>query len=141
MKMNSSRPLTIFLAISMFMVGFLKFFDPFKGWYTQQILTSGFGDLEYAMGILGELAVGLGLFYVLLFPMPLSRSYWIKMAASSLVVVMMAVGIYVHLQPDVPGEVLPLKIKPPYIPGFFLLLGVVHAFLATREWPSSLTKG
>ena len=40
----------------------------------------------------------------------------------------MAVAIYVHLQPGVPASVLPLGIKPPVIPGFVLLLGLLTAF-------------
>jgi hypothetical protein len=34
----------------------------------------------------------------------------------------MAVAIYVHLQPEVPAIVLPLGIKRPLIPLFFMLL-------------------
>jgi hypothetical protein len=37
---------------------------------------------------------------------------------------MMLVATYVHLQPDVPAEVLPLGIKPPLIPLSFLALSV-----------------
>ncbi|MCV9387143.1 hypothetical protein [Reichenbachiella ulvae] len=139
MKIKSSRSITVFLAVSMFMVGFLKFFDPFKGWYAEQISSSGFGELEYAMGIAGELAVGLALLAVLFIQRGFSPMaiYWTKMAASALVVIMMAVGIFVHLHPDVPAAVLPLKIKPPYIPGFFLLLAVIHARLITKELSST----
>jgi hypothetical protein len=38
----------------------------------------------------------------------------------------------VHLNPNVPASVLPLKIKPPFIPGFFLLLAMADIFLIGR---------
>src|SRR5690606_10632815 len=50
-------------------------------------------------------------------------------AASSLVIIMMGVGIYVHFHPNVPAEVLPLKIKPPYIPAFFMALAITNITL------------
>jgi len=40
----------------------------------------------------------------------------------------MGVAIYVHLQPQVPAGVLPLGIKPPFIPVSVLLLGLITAF-------------
>ncbi|SHJ72111.1 hypothetical protein SAMN04488028_1011013 [Reichenbachiella agariperforans] len=135
MQMKSRKYMTGFLGVSMFMVGFLKFFNPFKGWYAVQISSSGFGDLSYAMGIFGELVVGVALLYVLLFPhrFKLKWYYAINLTASAMVVVMMAVGILVHLHPEVPADVLPLKIKPPFIPAFFLLLGVAHGVLIAKE--------
>jgi hypothetical protein len=41
---------------------------------------------------------------------------------SALVIMMMATAIRTHLHPNVPADVLPLKIKPPFIPGFFCSL-------------------
>jgi hypothetical protein len=45
----------------------------------------------------------------------------------------MLVAIYVHLQPEVPPEVLPLGIKPPVIPLFVLLLDVMVAIPAWND--------
>jgi len=45
----------------------------------------------------------------------------------------MLVAVYVHLQPGVPAEVLPLGIKPPAIPLFVLLLGVMVAIPAWKD--------
>jgi hypothetical protein len=53
-------------------------------------------------------------------------------ACSSLFLEML-VAVYVHLQPGVPPEVLPLGIKPPVIPLFVLLLGVMVAIPAWKE--------
>ena len=53
-------------------------------------------------------------------------------ACSSLFLVML-VAIYVHLQPGVPPEVLPLGIKPPVIPLFVLVLDVMVAIPAWKD--------
>jgi hypothetical protein len=44
----------------------------------------------------------------------------------------MAVAIYVHLQPEVPASVLPLGIRPPLIPLFFMLLAGLNLFQLYR---------
>ena len=124
-----------FLGISMFMVGALKFVNPFKGWYTLQVEKSGLGDFSYVMGILGEIAVGIILVFALLQKDKLSIKVFnqLVVAASVVIVIMMATGMYVHFHPEVPAEVLPLKIKPPYIPGMFLLLALGNIYLTKRQ--------
>lgn len=115
--------------------GSLKFVDPFKSWYATQIDQSGLGELSYVMGIAGEIGVGLAVLLALTLGgkwLPQRRLLLIS-GASVGVVVMMSVGIWVHLQPAVPAEVLPMKIKPPYIPGFFLALAVANIWLSLRE--------
>lgn len=121
-----------FLGISMFMFGFLKFFNPFKAWYTLQISGSGLSSTSYIMGIAGELTIGIVLLYCMIRWNSINlKLRTLLLAGSSIViVVMMVTGIYVHLQPDVPADVLPLKIKPPYIPAFFMLLGVWNSWNA-----------
>lgn len=108
-KMNVTKSIAWFLGISMFMFGLLKFTDPFKGWYTAQITNSGMGEFSYAMGILGEIAAGTILLFCLLYKSHLpDRLYSLLITTSlSLIVVMMSTGIYVHLHPDVPADVLP----------------------------------
>lgn len=115
--------------------GTLKFVNPFKSWYATQIEQSGLGDLSYVMGIAGEIGVGLALLLALTLGgkwLPQRRLLLISVASAA-VVVMMSVGIWVHLQPAVPAEVLPMKIKPPYIPGFFWVLAVANVWLSLRE--------
>lgn len=126
--------ISLFLGVSMFMVGFLKFFNPFKSWYATQITTSGLGSTAYWIGISGEIVVGL-LFVLLLIiknRMPAKLFYTAIAGCSGVVSVIMVVGFYVHLHPDVPGEVLPLKVKPPVIPGVFLLLAVFNILVVRR---------
>lgn len=116
------------LGLSMFLFGTLKFFQPFQGWYTTQITASGLGSFSYGLGIAGEILTGLAFLYVLVRSKQLSwpLSQRILLVASASVIAIMAVGMYVHFHPQVPAEVLPLKIKPPYIPGFFLVAALTN---------------
>lgn len=134
--MKFIKSISLFVGISLFMFGVLKFVNPFKGWYTAQIANSGLGELSYVMGILGELAVGVALISIFLFQSKIShkRLLLTVILASVVVTIMMLTGFYVHLHPNVPADVLPLKIKPPYIPGFFLLLALVNIYLAVKEY-------
>ncbi len=47
----------------------------------------------------------------------------------------MLVAFYVHLHLRVPASVLPLKIRPPFIPGFFLVLALVNIY-----WGKNIVK-
>ena len=53
--------------------------------------------------------------------------------ACSMLVSQMVVAIYVHLQPQVPANVLPLGIKPPVIPFVVLLLALLTAFAVWKK--------
>ena len=118
----------------MFMFGFLKFFQPFRGWFEIQIQQSHLPHESILAGKLTEMLTGC------LFLLPwLWRSLTAKsrdqvlLIASFILVVQMCVAIYVHLQPGVPASVLPLGIKPPVIPGTVLLLGLLTAFSVWKE--------
>lgn len=118
----------------MFMFGFLKFFQPFRGWFEIQIQQSHLPHEAILAGKLGEMVTGC------LFLLPwLRRSLTAKsrgqllLIASSLLVVQMGTAIYVHLQPQVPASVLPLGIKPPVIPLVVLLLASLTAFTVWKE--------
>jgi hypothetical protein len=134
-KMKRDKILNGFLGLSMFLFGVLKFVNPFKGWYAAQVAGSGMVEASYALGIAGEIIVGGALLSWVFLGAQQTSFAWkgIRIIASLGVVVMMATAIWVHLQPGVPADVLPLKIKPPVIPGFFLLLGLINAALAFRQ--------
>lgn len=119
----------------MFMFGILKFANPFKGWYSVQINNSGLGEISYTMGIMGEIAVGATLLSCLIFRRSISKKLYTFLTTISFltIVVMMLTGVYVHLHPNVPADVLPLKIKPPYIPAFFMLLAVANIYASIRR--------
>ena len=85
------------------------------------------------MGKTAEIMTGL------LFLLPRVRLWQAKwegrillIACSSLFLEML-VAVYVHLQPGVPPEVLPLGIKPPVIPLVVLLLDAMVAIPAWRD--------
>lgn len=127
--------ISVFLAVSMFVFGVLKFFDPFKGWYAVQIHGSGLGESSYWLGITGEIMTGVLLLSSVVFRKNLSlKMFSIGITvASAMIVVMMMTGIYVHLHSNVPASVLPLKIKPPYIPGLFLLLAITNLIIVQQR--------
>lgn len=113
----------------MFLFGFLKFFQPFHGWFEIQIQQSHLPHEAILAGKLTEMLTGV------LFLLPwLRRSLSAKtkdqilLTACFILFTQMAVAIYVHLQPSVPASVLPLGIKLPVIPVIVLLLGLLTAF-------------
>ena len=132
--MKAVRVISIFLGFAIFMFGILKFVDPFKGWYSVQIKNSGTSESLYWLGITGEISAGLLFICSVLFRKKLPKKVFslIIIAASGIVIMMMVTAIRVHLHPNVPADVLPLKIKPPFIPGFFLALAVADIFLTLR---------
>jgi len=113
----------------MFTFGFLKFFQPFYGWFEIQIQQSHPPQQSILAAKLGEMAVGclLVLPWVRRSLAAKSRGQFLLLACLMLVV-QMGTAIYVHLQPQVPASVLPLGIKPPLIPGTVLLLALLTAF-------------
>lgn len=122
-----------FLGTVIFMFGFLKFFDPFHTWFHIQIAKSGLPPLGVPLGIAAEMSIGLGLLLASSFRQSIkSVSTPILALASAGLVVNMAVAIYVHLQPEVPANVLPLGIKPPFIPLVVALLAGLNLFQVFR---------
>ena len=118
----------------MLMFGFLKFFQPIRGWFDVQIQQSHLPHEAILAGKLTEMLTGV------LFLLP---RFWRSLMAKNrerllliaclLLVSQMTVAIYVHLQPGVPASVLPLGIKPPVIPGVVLVLDLLTAFAVWKE--------
>jgi len=114
--------------------GFLKFVNPvIDGWFHVQIQQSHLPHLAILMGKIAEIMTGI------LFLLPRLHAWQAKWKARILLIACsslffeMLVAVYVHLQPGVPSEVLPLGIKPPVIPLFVLLLGVIVAIPAWKD--------
>ena len=127
--------LSIFLGILMLAFGFLKFFQPFRGWFDAQIHLSHLPEQSILAGKIGEMITG----FLFLLPWlwkSLNGTFRVAalLLASASLVVQMLTAIYVQLQPQVPGNILPLGIKPPYIPGFVLILALLTAILVVREY-------
>jgi hypothetical protein len=129
MSSRLSKILSLVLGIQMFTFGFLKYFQPFRGWFDVQIQQSHLPHESILAGKLTEMLTGV------LFLLPwawrsLSAKHknQILLLACFILFTQMAVAIYVHLQPGVPAGVLPLGIKPPIIPCTVLLLGILTAF-------------
>jgi len=122
-----------FLGTVIFTFGFLKFFEPFRTWFHIQIAQSGLPPLGVPLGIAGEISIGLSLLLASSFRQRIKSLFTpIVALASGGLIVNMAVAIYVHLQPEVPANVLPLGIKPPFIPLVFVLLAGLNLFQLFR---------
>lgn len=128
MSSRLSKVLSLVLGVMMFLFGFLKFFQPFDGWFDVQIQQSHLPHAAIPAGKLTEMLTGV------LFLLPwIGRRLSAKtkdrilLMACLLLFSQMAVAIYVHLQPGVPAGVLPLGIKPPVIPVTVLTLGLIMA--------------
>ena len=122
-----------FLGTVIFMFGVLKLFEPFHTWFHIQIAKSGLPPLALPLGIAGEMSIGLGLLLASSFRQRIkSLSRPILALASAGLIVTMAVAIYVHLQPEVPANVLPLGIKPPFIPLLVALLAGLNLLQLLR---------
>jgi hypothetical protein len=114
--------------------GLLKFINPtIDGWFHVQIQQSHLPHAAILMGKIAEIMTGI---FFLLPSFRRWQAQWegrILLIACSSLFLEMLVAIYVHLQPAVPPEVLPLGIKPPVIPLFVLLLNVLVAIPAWKE--------
>lgn len=132
--MRPSIIISLCMGISMFMFGFLKLFYPISEWFTIQLSKSGLPGYLFWPGILSEISVGLTLLLGVFLRkrIPLHSLKIILLFGSFWVIGNMIVAVYVHLQPAVPANVLPLGIKPPFMPVFFLLLAVINMFLIRR---------
>ena len=126
--------IALVLGVTMFMFGFLKFFDPFHSWFQVQIANSHLPAPSFAMGIAGELAIGIAFIVSFAARTRLGRYRQGLVVTTCLgLIVNMCVATYVHLQPNVPAEVLPLGIKLPFIPLSFLALAVWELVLVMRS--------
>jgi len=122
LKYNST-----FLGTAILTFGFLKLFDPFNTWFHVQIARSGLPPLSIPLGMAGEMSIGLSLLFATAFRERIRTLFRPVVAlASAGLIVMMAVAVYVHLQPEVPASVLPLGVKPPLMPLAFMVLAVVN---------------
>ena len=129
MSTRLNKGLSLVLGVLMFMFRFLKFFEPFHGWFDIQIQQSHLPQQSILAAKLGEMAAGCLLVLPWLRRSLAARSRGpFLLLACLMLVVQMGTAIYVHLQPQVPASVLPLGIKPPLIPGTVLLLALLTAF-------------
>ena len=138
--------LSLFLGLLMVTFGALKFVDPtIDGWFHVQIQQSHLPHSAILMGKIAEIVTGILFLLPRFRPWPAKWESRILLIACSSLFLVMFVAIYVHLQPGVPAEVLPLGIKPPVIPLFVLILGVMVAIPAwegsrTEELPGLVSK-
>jgi len=124
---------SLFLGVFMFVFGSLKLIEPFRTMFDIQITKSDLPRFSIPMGKAGEMAIGLGLFLPTCFRQKVPNLYGpIVFVASAGLIVNMGIATYVHLQPEVPANVLPLGIKTPFIPLFVMFLAAVNLYQLYR---------
>jgi hypothetical protein len=118
----------------MFMFGFLKFFQPIRGWFDIQIQKSHLPHEAILAGKVTEMITGTLFLLPWIWKSLTAKSKNLLLLIACLILFTeMGVAIYVHLQPQVPASVLPLGIKTPVIPVVVLLLGLFTAFGVWKE--------
>jgi hypothetical protein len=133
--MKTIRTNSILLGSMSLAFGLLKFTDPFQTWYATQIETSGLPSIAYSMGIGGEIVTGLLLLMPWLPSFSATSNKISLLAGHGSLGIIMIVACYVHLLPNVPADVLPLKIKPPFIPLVVLAYTVFNMISLIRSRP------
>jgi hypothetical protein len=124
--MKKIKTLSIILGLISLIFGLLKFVNPFKEWYSAQIQTSGLPLIAHHLGILFEILTGVALLLPFLTTMDKSSHRSILVLAHTSLIIILIVAAIVHLNPEVPAEVLPLKIKPPFIPLGIMLITIFN---------------
>ena len=131
---SAKTKLSPVLGLLMFTFGFLKFVNPtIDGWFHVQIQQSHLPHSAILMGKIAEIMTGILFLLPRFWPWQAKWGDRILLIACSSLVLEMLVAVYVHLQPGVPPQVLPLGIKPPVIPLFVLLLAVLVAVPAWND--------
>lgn len=133
---KSTRIITGYLGAIMLVPGTVKFFEPFKTFFTTQIDKSElpFPTLTFWSGQLGEITVGLTLLAFLFLWKKISPSSAKKIfyGGNLAVTVIMLVAVYVHLHPAVPAEVLPFEKKAPLLTLFTLTMVFLNIYMYRR---------
>lgn len=124
--MKTIKILSISLGLMSLAFGVLKFVSPFKDWYATQIETSGLPRLAYSLGILGEILIGIAFLFPYLITVTSAKKRLLLILANSGLILMMMAATVVHVIPEVPASVLPLKIKPPIIPLIVLAIAGIN---------------
>jgi hypothetical protein len=131
---SAKTRLSLVLGSLMFTFGLLKFVNPtIDGWFHVQIQQSHLPHSAILMGKTAEIVTGILFLLPRFWPWPTKWEGRILLLACSSLALEMLVAVYVHLQPGVPPEVLPLGIKPPVIPLFVLFLGGMVAIPAWKD--------
>lgn len=133
----TSRAITIFLSFFMLVPGMVKFLEPFRTFYTKQILLSElpFPALSYWSGQIGEIITGLILLYLIFMSNKINYRWrdLLFFSAHLIVTSILLVSLYVHYHPAVPAEILPFESKPPYLSFLMLILIPVNIKLVQKN--------
>lgn len=129
--------LTGILGLFMLMPGIAKFTQPFKSFIYQHLFLINFPFPNITQYIVkfSEVLIGLTLLILVFKKDFLNSNFRKKLFYLNHIAIisMMLVAIYVHLHPNVPAKVLPMEIKPPYMPVFYILLVTINLILSRKK--------
>ena len=134
---KSVKILSGILGFIMLMPGLAKFTEPFKTFIYQHLEIIGFPFpefMQYAVKF-GEIGIGLTLLFLAFKGDKLGEVLRTRVfiLANLAVIVTMIVGIYTHLHPDVPAEILPLEYKPPVMGFSYIALALTNLYLNRKK--------
>jgi len=132
MKVNLS-----FLGFFMLIPGLVKFVDPFKTFFIEQIAYTElpFPFLTRVMGQSSEILTGLILFYLVFYSTKINKELFGKLFYFShlMLVIILSVALYVHFHPAVPAEILPFEEKKPFLTVAMLIGVALNIFLIKQK--------
>lgn len=121
------------LAFFLFVSGMVKFGEPFKTMFINQIETSElpFRTFTLVSGQTGEILIGLLLFGLLFFwkRFPSDLVNKLFKIGNLLVFPIMLIAIYVHLLPQVPAGVFLFESKLPFLAIILIVLSALNLYL------------
>jgi len=134
---KSVKILSGVLGFIMLVPGLAKFIEPFKTFIYQHLDIIGFPfpeAMQYAVKF-GEIGIGLTLLFLAFKGEILNEKARRKVfvLANLAVMITMIVGIYTHLHPNVPAEILPLEYKPPVMGISYIALAITNLFLFKKH--------
>ena len=121
----------------MLIPGLVKFTDPFKIMFIEQIEKSElpFPQVSLFLGQGLEIQTGIILFVLVLFGQNLNPSKFKKMFYYSHIVVsiILFTALYVHFHPAVPAEILPFEEKRPFLTVAMIIAVILNVFLFQKQ--------
>ena len=117
----------------MLVPGLVKFKEPFKTFIYKHLDSIGFPlpDIMQYVVKFSEIGVGLLMLFLAFKGTSLNTTLRNKMfyLGNFAIIIMMIVGVYTHLHPNVPAAILPFEYKPPIMPISYIVLALVNIYL------------
>lgn len=130
---KSVKLITGILGFLILVPGLAKFTEPFKTFIYKHLDYIGFpfpDTMQHVVKV-SEVGVGLMMLFLAFKGNSCSNPLRNKMfyLGNFAIIIMMIVGVYTHLHPNVPAAILPFEYKPPIMPISYIVLALVNIYL------------